>query len=95
MKRINSWQELFDHWQKEADKYSALNRLRQYYDAERVRLTNPFHEELHQYIEANGPEAVTPEVMDRLYASVKPLVDDLASWYCRMVSEIQQQYRSE
>ena len=94
MKRINSWQELFDNWQNEADKYSALNRLRQYYDAELARLTNPFHDELYKYIKDNSPNAVTPEVMDRLYARVKPAVDELTAWYSRMATEIYQHYQS-
>lgn len=88
MKRINSWTELFNEWQKEADKYSALNRLRHHYDTELARITEPFHEDLFKFIEQNGATAVTPEVMDKLYEKVKPSVCELNKWYSETIAAI-------
>lgn len=93
MKRIENWQELFNNWQGEADKYTVLNRLRQYYDAELARLMNPFHEEIFRFIERNNPVTVSAEVRDRLFAKVKPFIDELNSWYAQMIQEINRHFQ--
>ncbi|MBI3566499.1 MAG: hypothetical protein HY079_14995 [Elusimicrobia bacterium] len=82
MKRINSWTELFDHWEQEANKYSALKRLRDYYDFQLSILTEPYHKDLQDWIQTNGAAKITPEVMDALYAKVRPAVKELEQLVC-------------
>ncbi|OIO10919.1 MAG: hypothetical protein AUJ52_03020 [Elusimicrobia bacterium CG1_02_63_36] len=92
MKRINSWTELFEDWQNEADKLAALKRLRDYFDFQLSILTEPFHTKLQKWIEENGASQVTPEIMDSLYASVKDDVKALEKWYADAMRDIVRHY---
>lgn len=88
MEQIESWEQLFEKWEVEADKYSALNRLRQYYDSERLRILNPYHEELFKHIDTDNSKSISAEKRNELYKKVKPSVDNLESWYVHMIQEI-------
>lgn len=93
--QVNSLSELFTFWGNKADKYSALNRLREYYDEQKDILMEPYYRELFKYAEKHGAESITAEVRDSLYSNVKEDIGQLLNWYENIVREIVDHYDSK
>ena len=95
MKLINSWKELFEHWENEANKYSALIRLRQYFDFQSSIINEPFHHNLLDRIERQGKDSITADVLTDLYSKVRPAMDELNKWYAEVIQDIVEYYRKK
>ncbi|OGF44717.1 MAG: hypothetical protein A2536_09220 [Candidatus Firestonebacteria bacterium RIFOXYD2_FULL_39_29] len=90
---INSWKELFDHWEKDANKYSALSRLRNYYDTERERVFEPANNEMMDIIRTEGQTSLKADRMTEIFSRVNPEFLRLTSWYNTMICEIENHYK--
>lgn len=88
MKQFESWDDLFGHWKREADKYSALIRLHKFYDQQSETISEPFRRKLLEYVEKHGAVSLTPEVRDSIYSEIRDEMNELKQWFDRMTKEI-------
>ena len=95
MKRFESLSDLLAHWGRQADKYTALNRLREYYDEQREIIAAPFHRKLLEYAEKHSAASVTPEIRDSLCSEIRDEMTQLRDWYGRMTKEIIDYYEKK
>jgi hypothetical protein len=90
--KLETLDKLFAHWGRSADKYEALNRLREHYERQREIIAEPYQQKLLAFAERHGAAAVTPEVRDSLYAEVRQDMTALRDWYGQNTKEIIDHY---
>lgn len=95
MKLISSWRELFEHWENETNKYSALIRLRQYFDFQTSIINEPFHRDIFEMIKEKGADSITADVLTDLHSKVRPAMDELSKWYAEVIQDIIDYYRKK
>ncbi len=93
MPRFNNLDELFGHWQNEADKYAALKRLDDFYQARKAVLQEPFQQRLADYAAKHGGAAsLTVAVRDSIWREFQQQSDELQKWFDATVKAIVDHY---
>lgn len=92
MKRFDSWNDLFSHWENIADRYTALGKLREFYDRQKADLNEPFQKRMFEYAEKHGANSLTAKVRDELFAPSRESIRELERWHDQKIKEIVEYY---
>lgn len=93
MTKINSFEELFAKWETETEKYKNLKRISEWHDKVKTKILKPFHDELLAYVNKHGADALTAEVMDKLYSGVALEMKALETIYAKGCAIINAKYQ--
>jgi len=95
MKNTIEWKSLFHDFEKEANKYEALNRVRRFYEMQRTNILPGYHESVFKFIEENGAGSMNSEQRDKLYSPFEEQMDELDKWYYKTIDEICKYYSKQ